>query len=70
MPFRAIKIDACSLQRLDQLGEGLEIVHVERIKLALAMDVAAKGRIAREQTPSKRSAQQKKTRRVAVRTVC
>ena len=24
------------------LGEGLEIVHVERIKVALAMDVAAK----------------------------
>jgi hypothetical protein len=33
----------------------LEIVHVERIKLALAMDVAAKDRIARARIPSKPS---------------
>jgi hypothetical protein len=36
-------------------GEGLEIVHVERIKLALAMDVSAKDRIAHARIPSKPS---------------
>jgi hypothetical protein len=33
----------------------LEIVHVERIKVALAMDVAAKDRIAHARIPSKPS---------------
>jgi uncharacterized protein (UPF0212 family) len=35
--------------------EALEIVHVERIKLALATDAAAKDRIARARIPSKPS---------------
>jgi len=35
--------------------DALEIVHVERIKLALATDAAAKDRIARARIPSKPS---------------
>jgi hypothetical protein len=36
-------------------GEGVEIVHVERIKLALAMDVSARDRIAKSPIPSEPS---------------
>jgi hypothetical protein len=36
-------------------GEGLEIIHIERIKLALAMDVSAKERLAHGRIPSKPS---------------
>jgi hypothetical protein len=37
------------------VGRGLEIVHIERIKVALAMDVSAKDRLARARIPSKPS---------------
>jgi len=41
--------DVCELL----LGEGLEIVHVERISLALEMDVSAQDRLARARILSK-----------------
>jgi hypothetical protein len=37
------------------VDQGLEIIHVERIKLALAKDVSAKGKLARARIAARRS---------------